>query len=52
MAEGKSHPVTEFYEVQPNLSFKEFNEYINSLDDNNKIISKVVTEVKHSIITR
>lgn len=33
MAEGKSKPVTEFYEVQPNISFKEFNEYINSLDD-------------------
>lgn len=32
MAEGKSRPVTEFYDVEPNLSFKEFNEYINSLD--------------------
>ena len=32
MAEGKSRPVTEFYEVKPGLSFKEFNEYINSLD--------------------
>ena len=38
MAEGKSRPVTEFYEVQPNLSFKEFNEYINSLDEENKSI--------------
>ena len=34
MAEGKSRPVTEFFEVQPGLSFKEFNEYINSLDEN------------------
>ena len=32
MAGGKSRPVTEFYDVEPNLSFKEFNEYINSLD--------------------
>lgn len=32
MAEGKARPVTEFFEVQPNISFKEFNEYINSLD--------------------
>ena len=33
MAEGKSRPVTEYFEVQPNLSFKEFNNYINSLDE-------------------
>ena len=32
MAEGKSRPVTEFFEVKPGISFKEFNEYINSLD--------------------
>ena len=32
MANGKSRPVTEFFEVEPNLSFKEFNSYINSLD--------------------
>lgn len=32
MAEGKSRPVTEFFEVEPGISFKEFNEYINSLD--------------------
>lgn len=32
MAEGKSRPVTRYYEVKPKLSFKEFNEYINSLD--------------------
>lgn len=31
--DGKSRPVTEFYEVIPNLSFKEFNMYINSLDE-------------------
>ena len=36
MAEGKSRPVTEFFEVTPGLSFKEFNEYINNLDDINK----------------
>ena len=33
MAEGKSRPVTEFFEVKPGLSFKNFNEYINSLDE-------------------
>ena len=38
MAEGKSRPVTEFYEVEPNLSFKEFNVYINSLDERVKTI--------------
>lgn len=34
MAEGKSRPITEFFEVEPNLSFKEFNNYINGLDEN------------------
>lgn len=29
---GILRPVTEFYDVFPNLSFKEFNNYINSLD--------------------
>lgn len=29
---GIPRPITEFYEVEPGLSFKEFNEYINSLD--------------------
>lgn len=33
MVDGKSRPITKFYEVKPNLSFKEFNEYINSLDN-------------------
>ena len=33
MAEGKARPVTEFYEVPYNMSFKEFNLYINSLDE-------------------
>ncbi len=32
MSGGKSRPVTEFFEVEPNLSFKEFNNYINELD--------------------
>lgn len=32
MAEGKSRPVTEFFEVEKGLSFKEFNMYINDLD--------------------
>lgn len=30
----KSRPVTEFFNVKPNLTFKEFNNYINSLDKN------------------
>lgn len=38
MSEGKSRPVTEFFEVKPGLSFKNFNEYINSLDE--KILKK------------
>ena len=29
---GISRPITEFYEIKPNLTFKEFNNYINSLD--------------------
>ena len=33
MAEGKSRPITEFFEVEPNLSFKEFNNHINELDE-------------------
>ena len=36
MANGKSRPVTEYFEVEPNLSFKEFNAYINSLDKERK----------------
>ena len=32
MSGGFARPVTEFFEVEPNLSFKEFNMYINSLD--------------------
>ncbi len=33
MAEGKSRPITQFYDVKPGLSFKEFNNYINELDE-------------------
>lgn len=33
MASGKARPVTEFYEVPSNMSFKEFNLYINGLDE-------------------
>ncbi len=32
MAEGKSRPITEFFEVPVGLSFKEFNNYINELE--------------------
>ncbi len=30
---GTPRPVTEFYEVEPNISFKEFNNYINNLEE-------------------
>ncbi len=32
MSGGIARPVTQFYKVEPNLSFREFNAYINSLD--------------------
>lgn len=35
MAEGKSRPIAEFFEVKPGISFKEFNLYINSLKEAN-----------------
>ena len=41
MAEGKARPVTEFFEVKPGISFKEFNEYINSLDNETKKTNKL-----------
>lgn len=34
---GKARPVTEFYEVIPDLSFKEFNMFINSLDKSKEL---------------
>jgi hypothetical protein len=37
LAEGKSRPVTEFFEVEKGLSFKEFNNYINELDNKEKV---------------
>ena len=33
MSGGIPRPVTEYYDVEPGLSFKEFNDYINGLDD-------------------
>ena len=38
MSGGYARPVTEFYEVEPNLSFKQFNSYINGLDKAKKEI--------------
>lgn len=32
LSNGISRPITEFYDVKPNMSFKEFNCYINSLN--------------------
>lgn len=37
MSKGKSRPLTEYFEVTPNLSFKEFNGYINELDEKNNL---------------
>jgi len=37
MSGGHARPVTEFYEVEPNLTFKEFNVYINSLDRQKRV---------------
>ena len=33
MSGGHTRPVTQFYDVQPNLSFKDFNCYINNIDE-------------------
>ena len=37
MAGGIARPVTQFFEVIPNMSFKDFNLYINSLDSKTNI---------------
>lgn len=37
MSGGIPKHVTEYYNVEPGLSFKEFNDYINRLDDQKKI---------------
>ena len=45
MAGGVARPVTEFFEVTPGLSFKEFNLYINSLDDRfAKVLVKILSK--------
>ncbi len=41
MSEGNARPITEFFVVQPNLTFKQFNNYINGLPK--KQISKKIT---------
>lgn len=33
MSRGRARSVTEFFDVEPNLTFKQFNCYINSLDN-------------------
>ena len=38
MVDGKARPITEYFEVVPNISFKDFNNYINKLDDEKIII--------------
>lgn len=40
MSGGFARPVTQFYEVEFNISFKEFNNYINCLDKKAKNINK------------
>ena len=37
MAGGHARPITEFFDVESNLSFKQFNEYINNLDKKRKL---------------
>ena len=37
MSGGIPRPVTEYYNVESGLSFREFNDYINGLDDYKKI---------------
>ena len=32
MAGGHARPVTEFFDLEPNLTFKQFNSYVNGLD--------------------
>ncbi len=39
LAEGKSRPITEFYDVPSHMSFKDFNLYINELDKKDKTYS-------------
>ena len=41
MSGGQARPITSFFKVEPNLSFKEFNNYINSLDELKKKRGKV-----------
>lgn len=36
LSEGVVRPITEFYKVKSNISFKEFNKYVNDLDINFK----------------
>lgn len=37
MAGGHARPITEFFDVESNLSFKQFNQYINNLDKKRKL---------------
>lgn len=37
MSNGIQRPVTQYFEVTPGLTFKEFNDYINSLDKKDKL---------------
>lgn len=37
MAGGHARPVTEFFDVEPNISFKDFNVYINRLDRQKRV---------------
>ena len=46
MSGGVPRPVTEFFEVKPGLSFKEFNCYINSLGEYDFISEKNVVKAK------
>ena len=38
---GIPRPITEFYELEPNISFKEFNNYINTLDREDNYVKNI-----------
>ena len=40
MANGKARQVTQFYEVEPGISFKDFNMYINGLGKEDSVMKK------------
>lgn len=50
LSNGISRPITEFYDVKPNMSFKEFNCYINSLNITFRKLKNNKKELEYSEI--